>query len=88
MRAYREVRGFDFPNSTVPKILPTTDNHIPSPDDHQDYMQPPCPPQHVFSVYVYCPVSRHSESPIPETDVNRLSVHVTGRPRPPRRLQL
>ena len=66
---------------------PTTDDHIPSPDDHQDGMQPPCPPHYVFSVYVTWPVSRHSEPLTAETDENRLSAHVTGRPRPPRRLQ-
>ena len=42
----------------------------------------------LFSVYVPWPVSRHSEPLIPETDENRLSAFVTGRPRPPRRLQL
>ena len=67
-------------------IFPT--HHIMRPDDHQDDMQLPCPPQHIFSVYVLWPVSRHSEPPTPETDENRLSAHVTGRPRPRRRLQL
>ena len=57
-------------------------------DDRQDDMQPPCPPQNIFSMCVPWPVSRHSEPLIPETDENRLSAHVTGRPRPPRRLQL
>ena len=73
--------------SPVPKILPTIDDHIPCPDDHQDCMQPSCPPQHVFFVYFSWPGSLHSEPLIPETDENRLSAHVTGRPRPPRRLQ-
>ena len=59
-----------------------------APDDHQDDMPPPCPPHHVFSVYVSWPVSRQSEPLIPDTDENRLSACVTGRPRPPRRLHL
>ena len=58
------------------------------PDDQQDDMQPPCPPQYLFSAYVSWPMSRHSEPLIPETDENRLSAHVTGRRRPPRRLEL
>ena len=57
-------------------------------DGRQDDMQPPCSPQYLFSVYAEWPVSRHSESLIPETDENRLSAHVTGLPRSPRRLQL
>ena len=64
---------------------PTTTLH--APDDHQDDMQPPCPPQHIFSVYVSWSVSRYSVPITPETDGNRLSAHVTSRPRPPRRLQ-
>ena len=58
-----------------------------APEDHQDGMQPPCPPQHIFSMYVSWPVSHHPEPLIHETDENRLSAHVTGRPRPPRRPQ-
>ena len=88
MCAYRGFRGFDFLTPTVPKFHPTTDDHNPCPDDHQDGMQPPFPPQHIFSIYVPWPVSRHSEPLIPETDESRLSAHVAGRPRPPRRLQL
>ena len=38
-------------------------------------------------MYVPWPVSRQSEPLIPETDENRLWAFVTGRPRPPRRLQ-
>ena len=92
MRAYRDFRGFDFPTPTVchcaknPPQPPTTTFH--APDDHQDGMKPPCPPQHIFSIYFQWPVSRHSEPLTPETDENRLSAHVTDRPRPPRRLQL
>ena len=80
--------GLIFPHSTVPKIHPTTDDHIPSPDDNQDGMQPPCPPQHIFSLYMDWPVSLYSGPLTPETREIRLSAFVTGRPRPPRRLQL
>ena len=89
------IRGNDLKRN--PEITPILDCAIiptkrTSPtqalDDHQDGMQPPCPPQHVFSVYVYWPVSRHSEPPTPETDENRLSAHRHRRPRPPRRLEL
>ena len=69
-------------NSTKP---PTTTFH--APDDHQDGMQPPCPPQNIFSVCVPWPVSRYSEPLIPETDEKRFSALVPRRPRPPRRLQ-
>ena len=83
----KETRKY-HPSRTVPLFLQNELAQLKPPDDHQDGMQPPCPPQHVFSVYVSCPVSRHSEPPTPKTDENRLSAHVTGRPRPPRRLQL
>ena len=88
---YREFRGFDFltscidcaknpPNHRRPHSMSQTTTKI-------DGMQPPCPPQHIFSAYVSWPVSRYSVPIIPETDENRLSAHVTSRPRPPRRLQ-
>ena len=70
-----------------PKIRPTTDDHFPSPDDHQDGMQPTCPPQHIFSIYRTWPVSLFSEPLTPWTEKIRLSALVAGRPRPPRRLQ-
>ena len=43
----------------------------------------------ISSLYTHVPwpVSLHSEPLIPETDENRLSAFVTGRPRPSRRLQ-
>ena len=49
--------------------------------NHDNDMQPPCPPQYLFSMCVTWLLSRHSEPLIPETDENRLSAHVTGRPR-------
>ena len=67
---------------------PTHEDQPRRPEDHQDGTQPPYPPQHLFFTYVPWPVSRHSEPLIPETDESRLSAHVAGRPRPPRRLQL
>ena len=81
---YFGFRIFDC--AKIPPTDATTTFH--APDDHQDDMQPPCPPQNIFSMHVLWPVSRHSEHLVPETDENRLSAHVTGRPRPPRRLQL
>ena len=69
-----------FPQSTVPKIPPTIEDHIPSPDDHQDGMQPPCPPQNIFSIYVPWPVSRHSEPLVTETRESRLLARAVGRP--------
>ena len=59
-----------------------------APDDHQDGMQPPSSPQYLFSIYAPWQVSLHSELLIPETHEHRLSTHVIGQPRPPRRLQL
>ena len=72
----------------MPLFLQNELAQLKPPDDHQDGMQPSFPPHHIFSIYVSWQVSRHSEPLIPETDENRLSAHVTGRPRPPRRLQL
>ena len=66
-------------------IFPT--HHIMCPDDHQDGMQPPCPPQYIFSLCASLPVSRHSEPLIIETRENRLSALVIGQPRPCRRPQ-
>ena len=62
-------------------------HHIMCPDDHQDGMQPPCPPQYIFSLCISWPVSRHSEPLIIETRENRLSALVIGQPRPCRRPQ-
>ena len=66
-------------------IFPT--HHIMCPDDHQDGMHPPCPPQYIFSLCISWPVSRHSEPLIIETRENRLSALVIGQPRPCRRPQ-
>ena len=76
---------FFLPTSLDCAIFPP--RHIPSPDEPQDGMQPPCPPQDIFSIYVPWPVSRHSEPLTSETDKNRLSARTVGRPRPPWRLQ-
>ena len=70
------------PNLRRPQSIPG-----PSPDDHQDDMQPPYPSQYIFFIYVTWLVNHHSEPPIPESDENPLSGLVAGRPRPPRRLQ-
>ena len=71
--------------SLVCAIIPPT-SHV-CPNDHQDGMQPPCPPQYIFSVCVTWPVGLHSEPRFPETRENRQSAHVIGRRRPPSQLQ-
>ena len=74
--------------STTLFLLSPVDADLRPHFNYENDIPPPSSPQYLFSVYVPWPVSRHSEPLIPETDENRLSAFVTGRPRPPRRLQL
>lgn len=73
--------------STTLFLLSPVDADLRPHFNHVNDIPPSSSPQHLFSMYVPWPVSRQSEPIIPETDENRLSARVTGRPRPPRRLQ-
>ena len=58
------------------------------PDDNQDDAQQPCPPQHLFSLYVSWLVKRYSEPHIPETREIRRFAHDIDKNGHPSPLQL
>ena len=73
--------------STTLFLLSPVDADLRPHFNHENDIQPLSSPQYLFSTYVPWPVSRQSESLMPENRENRLSACVTGRPQPPRRLQ-
>ena len=67
MSAYYEFRGVDFLILNRRHFPTQRSKPISTPEDHQDNMQQPSPPQCRLSLCIAWLVKRYSEARIPET---------------------